>query len=99
MDTENELSPAMKIFAWRGPSRSEVMGVAPETATSSAPGLMPVVAKSAQLGTHLGPNVQIRLAGAVVHVVHGIDESQLTEVLRAVRKSAPKSGCSLPPSF
>lgn len=85
MDTENELGPTMKIFTWRGPSRSDVMGVSPETATSSALGLVPVVAKSTQVGIPSASSIEIRLAEAVVRVVQGIDESLLTKVLRAVR--------------
>lgn len=34
------------------------------------------------------PVIEISLAGAVVHVVPGLDDAQLTTVLRAVRASA-----------
>lgn len=34
------------------------------------------------------PVIEISLAGAVVHVVSGLDDAQLTAVLRAIRASA-----------
>jgi hypothetical protein len=34
------------------------------------------------------PVIEVRLAGAVVRVVSGLDDAQLTAVLRAVRASA-----------
>jgi hypothetical protein len=90
VDAENELSPSMKIFAWRGPSRTDMMDLAPEITASSASGFVPNLAESIQSAAPLELSVEIRLAGAVVSVVHGFDEALLTEVLRAVRRSAPK---------
>ena len=37
------------------------------------------------------PGIEVRLAGAVVRVVSGLDDAQLTAVLRAVRVSASRA--------
>lgn len=84
MNAENEASPAMKIFSWRGPSRSDV--TAEEIAVPSSPDLVPAQLQQPAALLELG--VEVRLAGAVVRVGQGVSGGQLTEVLCAVRRSA-----------
>ncbi len=43
MTAENELSPAMKIFAWRGPSRSDVTDIELEATTPSPGDFVPII--------------------------------------------------------
>jgi transposase len=45
-------------------------------------------ADAAAPATLAAPVIEVRLAGAVVRVVSGLDDTQLTAVLRAVRASA-----------
>jgi transposase len=57
------------------------------------PSFVPIVtaampAGETALATLAAPVIEIRLAGAVVRVVSGLDDAQLTAVLRAVRASA-----------
>ena len=89
MNAENEPSPAMKIFSWRGPSRSDVTGK--EIAVPS-PDLVP--AQLAQPAALLELGVEVRLAGAVIRVGQGGSGGLLTEVLCAVRRSACRSELS-----
>jgi hypothetical protein len=79
MDAENELSPAMKIFAWRGPSRGDMPAIAPRAGFDSviASGVQPAAASFA--------TIEIVVNGAVVRIMPGMDEGLLTRVLRAVR--------------
>ena len=88
MTAENELSPAMKIFAWRGPSRSDATDIEPEATTPSPAGFVPIITETvAQVP--VPPNVEISLAGAVLRVAPNINRTLLTEVLCAIRSSAP----------
>jgi hypothetical protein len=59
------------------------------------PDFVPIVtdprpASSARVGP-VAPVIEVKLAGAVVRVVSGLDDAQLTAVLRAVRASAARS--------
>jgi transposase len=59
----------------------------------AAPAFVPIVTDAMPAGetapaTLAAPVIEIRLAGAVVRVVSGLDDAQLTAVLRAVRASA-----------
>jgi transposase len=58
----------------------------------TAPAFVPIVTAALPAGeaaaTALAsPGIEISLAGAVVRVVSGLDDAQLTTVLRAVRAS------------
>jgi transposase len=60
---------------------------------SAEPSFVPIVTAAMPAGetapaTLAAPVIEIRLAGAVVRVVSGLDDAQLTAVLRAVRASA-----------
>jgi transposase len=59
----------------------------------ATPGFVPIVtnarpAEAAAPAALVTPVIEIRLAGAVVRVVPGLDDAQLAAVLRAVRASA-----------
>ena len=59
----------------------------------AAPDFVPIVtdamlADAAAPAALATPMIEVRLAGAVVRVVSGLDDAQLTAVLRAVRASA-----------
>jgi hypothetical protein len=87
MTAENELSPAMKIFAWRGPSRSDAMDIEPEATTPSPAGFVPVVTETVTPEEPVTSNIEISLAGAVLRVAPNINRALLTEVLCAIRSS------------
>ena len=60
---------------------------------AAAPDFVPIVtdampADAAAPATLAVPVIEVRLVGAVVRVVSGLDDTQLTAVLRAVRASA-----------
>jgi transposase len=81
-----------QVYRWR---HSE--GVTPRRPMRrprlAAPAFVPIVTDAMPAGetapaTLAAPVIEIRLAGAVVRVVSGLDDAQLTAVLRAVRASA-----------
>jgi hypothetical protein len=88
MTAENELSPTMKIFAWRGPSRSDETSIEPEATTLSPVGAVPMISDNVTAEMPLTPHVEISLAGAVLRVTPNINQAQLIEVLCAIRSSA-----------
>ncbi len=75
-------SPAMMIFNWRGPNATdkppELRGASPQCA----------IANVAPDGAAASSPVEIEFAGFVVRVAPGIDTRALSEILRAVAKSA-----------
>jgi hypothetical protein len=64
------------------------------TTTAASAGFVPIVTEAVPVTTvpHTSASViEVRLAGAVVRVVSGMDDTaQLTAVLRAVRASATR---------
>jgi len=84
------------VFGWRRAARQD-MRTAPSTTTgSTVADFVPIVAESVPRATvpHAGAEsvIEVRLAGAVVRVVSGMDDAaQLTVVLRAVRASASRT--------
>jgi transposase len=60
---------------------------------AAEPAFVPIVTDAIPVGeaapaASATPVIEVRLAGAVVRVVPGLDDAQLTVVLRAVRASA-----------
>jgi hypothetical protein len=60
---------------------------------AAQPAVVPIVSDAMPVGEAppavlARPVIEVRLAGAVVRVVSGLDDAQLTAVLRAVRASA-----------
>jgi transposase len=81
-----------QVYRWRHRDGVTHRGTMPRSDTVE-PAFVPIVtdavpvreAAPAALAT---PVIEVRLAGAVVRVVSGLDDAQLTAVLRAVRASA-----------
>lgn len=81
-----------QLYQWRHIARVEAAGGPKPRAM---PDFVPIVtdprpASSACVGP-VAPVIEVKLAGAVVRVVSGLDDAQLTAVLRAVRASAARS--------
>jgi transposase len=81
-----------QVYRWR--HRDGVTHRAPIRRNDAAePAFVPIItdampADAAAPATLATPVIEVRLAGAVVRVVSGLDDAQLTAVLRAVRASA-----------
>jgi transposase len=86
-----------QLYQWRHLARAEA---ASELKAGAMPDFVPIVtaparapepaSRSARLSWSV-PVIEIKLAGAVVRVGAGLDDAQLTAVLRAVRASASQS--------
>ena len=79
-----------QVFGWRREARQATTA---EPTGRVALGFVPIVTETvppvtAPSATSTAPGIEVRLAGAVVRVVAGMDDvAQLTAVLRAVRAS------------
>jgi transposase len=87
---------SQQVFGWRRAARHDTR-IAPSTTTAPmGTGFIPIVTEPISPSTvpHAAvpaPVIEVRLAGAVVRVVSGLDDAaQLTAVLRAVRASASR---------
>ena len=81
-----------QVFGWRRQARLDLPG-APAEPAACAPPFVPVVAEAAppaKVAVLTPPSaaIEIKLAGAAVRVVSGVDGDLLTAVLRAVRCSS-----------
>ena len=80
-----------QVFGWRHAMRLEVPAPSPQARVTSEANFVPIVTEVSVPGpavpTPAVPNIEVRLAGAVVRVVPGTDSALLTAVLRAVRAS------------
>ncbi len=83
---------AQQIYRWR--HRDGVINGRPIRRNDAAePAFVPIVTEAMPVGAPApavlaSAVIEVRLAGAVVRVVPGLDDAQLTAVLRAVRGSA-----------
>jgi transposase len=83
---------AQQVYRWR--NRDGVTHGRPIRRNEAAePAFVPIVTDATSVGEAapavlVSPVIEVRLAGAVVRVVSGLDDAQLTVVLRAVRASA-----------
>jgi transposase len=88
---------SQQIFGWRRAMRQDVPSVPGERTTPATPSFVPIVseaipAATVQRAASVSPEIEVKLAGAVVRVSPGMDDTaQLTAVLRAVRASASRS--------
>jgi transposase len=88
---------SQQVFGWRRVARRDALARSAKTTGSVAPDFVPIVADPVLLETiphaeAAAPVIEIRLAGAVVRVVPGMDDAaQLTAVLRAIRASASRT--------
>jgi transposase len=88
---------SQQVFGWRRAAFGKVTTVAARTTEAAAPDFVPITtgvplpAPVARVAP-AAPAIEVKLAGAVVRVVSGIDDTaQLTAVLRAVRASASRT--------
>jgi transposase len=83
-----------QVFGWRREARSNILTVA--STTAGVPDFVPIVSEPipstpVSRPAPAAPAIEVKLAGAVVRVVSGMDDAaQLTAVLRAVRASASR---------
>jgi transposase len=82
-----------QVFGWRRQARLDMSGSATEPAACSLPPFVPLVAEASTpakvaVATPASSAIEIKLAGAAVRVVSGVDGELLTAVLRAVRCSS-----------
>jgi transposase len=91
---------SQQVFGWRRAACGTVATMVSRTTGAAAPDFVPIttdislpapVPRAAPV--QVAPLIDIKLAGAVVRVVSGMDDdaAQLTAVLRAVRASARRS--------
>jgi transposase len=87
---------SQQVFGWRRAARSNILTVV-STTPAAAPGFVPIVSEPtpptpASRPAPAAAAIEVKLAGAVVRVVSGMDDAaQLTAVLRAVRASASRT--------
>lgn len=81
-----------QVFGWRRAVREDVMATVVGTMNTAAPDFVPVVSALVPPTVPSQPSpsavIEVKLAGAVVRVVSGMDDAMLTAVLRAIRASA-----------
>ena len=81
---------SQQVFGWRRAARR-----GPRIAATSGPmtaAFVPIVTDADQVAPAAPPVIEVRLAGAVVRVTSGMnDTAQLTAVLRAIRASASRT--------
>jgi transposase len=82
---------AQQVYRWRNRDGVTHGGTMARNDTAE-PAFVPIVTDAMPVGEAAPavlarPVIEIRLAGAVVRVVSGLDDAQLTAVLRAVRAS------------
>ena len=81
-----------QVFGWRRQARLDISGSTTEPAPCSLPPFVPLVAEASSPAKVAGPTassaIEIKLAGAAVRVVSGVDGDLLIAVLRAVRGSS-----------
>src|SRR6516165_5733657 len=88
---------AQQVFGWRRAMRQDVPSAPREPTTPATPSFVPIVSEAIPAATVRraasgAPEIEVKLAGAVVRVSPGMDDAaQLTAVLRAVRASASRS--------
>jgi transposase len=88
---------SQQVFGWRRAACGNVAAVVSRTTGAAAPDFVPITTDitlpvPVPRGAQAAPAIEIKLAGAVVHVVSGMDDAaQLTAVLRAVRASASRT--------
>src|SRR3954452_9957630 len=84
---------SQQVFSWRRAARQDMTTTPARTAKSVTPEFIPIVSEAMSAApvpraVSAATVIEVRLAGAVVRVVSGLDDAQLTAVLQAVRASA-----------
>jgi transposase len=88
-----------QVFGWRRAARQDATPASATAPRLAATGFIPIVTEAAAsvsgpaaVPRTPAPVIEVKLAGAVVRVVSGLEDgAQLTAVLRAVRASASRS--------
>jgi transposase len=85
---------SQQVFGWRRATRHDLQTVSTQF---SAPAFVPIVTEAippetVERAASAAPVIEVKLAGAVVRVVPGMDDAgRLTTVLRAIRASASRT--------
>src|SRR5271166_988875 len=88
---------SQQVFGWRRAARRPVTTVATKRTQAPAPDFVPIMTEALPSAPVVRaapatPAIEVKLAGAVVRVVSGMDDAaRLTAVLRAVRASASQT--------
>jgi transposase len=83
-----------QVFGWRRAMRQDLPSVLRTTTTPATPDFVPIVSEAVPPVTvpdasSSAPVIEVRLAGAVVRVMPGLDDAgRLIAVLRGIRASA-----------
>jgi transposase len=77
-----------QVFAWRHAVRRDVAAMPGDPASQPAAAFVPIITEATPSATSSARVIEVTLAGAVVRVASGMDDTTLTAVLRAVRASA-----------
>lgn len=84
-----------QVFGWRRAVREDVPVSAVNAMSAVVPDFVPIVSASGPPTVPGQPSpsavIEVKLAGAVVRVVSGMDDAMLTAVFRAIRASASSS--------
>jgi transposase len=84
-----------QVFGWRRAARRDMRTAPVTTVAPVSSGFVPIITEANPVTTvppAATPVIEVRLAGAVVRVVPGVDDAaQLTAVLRAIRASASRT--------
>ena len=78
-----------QVFAWRHAARRDVAAMPLEPASQPTAGFVPIITEAIPAASSARV-IEVTLAGAVVRVASGMDDTTLTAVLRAVRASASR---------
>ena len=86
---------AQQVDRWRNRDGMTHGRTMPRNDTAE-PAFVPIVTDATSVGETppavlANPVIEVRLAGAVVRVMSGLDDAQLTAVLRAVRASVVRA--------
>jgi transposase len=90
---------SQQVFGWRRAACGNVATVVSRTTEAAAPDFIPITSDATlpapvprATPASAAPAIEVKLAGAVVRVVAGMDDAaQLTAVFRAVRASASRT--------
>src|ERR1700733_12347649 len=83
---------SQQVFGWRRAMRPDLPSVPKTTTPPAALSFVPIVSEAIPATTVQRAGIEVKLAGAVVRVLSGMDDAaQLTAVLRAVRASASRT--------
>lgn len=77
-----------QVFGWRRQARAGLRALPAQPAVKTEPSFVPIMAEAAPAANATPTAIEVEVAGAIVRISPGTDETLLTTVLRAVRASA-----------